>query len=328
MSRRTQDTSSPSGAKLARTSGRQTFVAWWGHHRRSCRDSLLRLLQTPMQSLLTWLVIAIAVALPAGLYLGLQNLQQLGDGWQDSAQMSVFLKRSAKPAAIDALRTQLAQNPQIKTIDTIDPASALAEFQRFSGLGDVLNSLDENPLPTVFIVEPAISIQTPEQLDQLKVQIAGQPVIDSVQLDMGWLRRLHELLSLGERLVLSLAALLSLGVLLIIGNTLRLAIENRRDEIIVTKLVGGTNGFVRRPFLYTGFWYGVGGGLFAVLVILLLGLWISGPVSRLVSLYESEYALSGLGMENLALLLLASAFLGWLGAWIAVSRHLRGIEPR
>ena len=315
------------GAKAAETSSLQELAAWRRHHKSSCLDSLSRLLAAPIQSLLTWMVIAIAVALPTGLYLGLQSLQKLGDGWQDSAQMSVFLNREARPAAIAKFQEWLQNESEVTSFNSISPANALAEFQHFSGLGDVLNSLDENPLPTVFVIQPGITVTTPDQLSALRQRIQGHPLVDNVQLDLGWLRRLHELLSLAERVVISLPGLLSLGVLLIIGNTMRLAIENRRAEIVVTKMVGGTNGFVRRPFLYTGLWYGFGGGLLALLLILIVGLWISNPVNNLVTLYESEYSLSGMGFHTILALLTATAFLGWLGAWIAVSRHLKGIEP-
>lgn len=316
------------GAKAASASSVQELSAWWRHHRSSGRDSLVRLLQTPLQSMLTWMVIAIALALPTGLYLGLQSLQKLGDGWQDSAQMSVFLERGAKPAAVERFQEWLERDTEVSSFDSISPANALAEFQRFSGLGDVLNSLDENPLPTVYVIQPAVTVSSPEQLGVLRQRIEANPLVDNVQLDLGWLRRLHEILSLGERIVVSLAGLLSLGVLLIIGNTMRLAIENRREEIVVTKMVGGTNGFVRRPFLYTGFWYGLGGGLLALFLILFIGLWLSNPVNNLVTLYESEYSLSGMEFDTVLALLVVSGFLGWLGAWIAVSRHLRAIEPR
>lgn len=322
-----ESSSKTRGAKVATTTSRQVLEAWWRHHKSSGRDSLLRLLETPLQSLLTWMVIAIALALPAGLYLGLHNLQSLGDGWQDSAQMSVFLKREAKATALERFQEDLKKNADIASFESISPANALAEFQRFSGLGDVLSSLDENPLPTVFVIQPNNKISTPELLDQLRERLAQHPIVDNVQLDLGWLRRLHELLSLGERIVISLASLLSLGVLLIIGNTMRLAIENRRDEIVVTKMVGGTNGFVRRPFLYTGFWYGLGGGLLALILIAIVSFWLSGPIANLITLYESEYSLTGMGFSDVLALLMSACFLGWLGAWIAVSRHLKGIEP-
>jgi cell division transport system permease protein len=316
-----------SGAKVSQVSSANLLQAWWGHHKSSCRDSLYRLLRTPVQTLFTCLVIAIALALPVGLFLSLQNAQQLGQGWQDSAQMSAFLKRGAKSLAIEKLQESLEKNPSIKSIDVISPVKALSEFQRYSGLGDVLLELDENPLPTVFIIQPTGTIDEASELSVLQKSIAASPLVESVQLDLGWLRRLHELLILGERFVIALASLLIVGVLLIIGNTLRLAIENRREEIVVTKMVGGTNGFVRRPFLYTGLWYGFGGGILSIALLVIVGFWLAEPINNLISLYESQSSLKGLGFDAIAVLLFGSAFLGWLGAWVAVSRHLRQIEP-
>lgn len=322
-----KDSSKVSGGRVSRVSTTDLLKAWRAHHKDSCADSLLRLLNTPVETFFTCLVIAIAIALPTGLLLSLQSAQQLGQGWQDSAQMSAFLHRSAKPLAIENLQASLESKPSIQSIDVVSPAKALSEFQRYSGLGDVLLELDENPLPTVFIVQPASSLDDARQLSVLQKEIEANPLIDSVQLDLGWLRRLHELLILGERFVVALASLLSIGVLLIIGNTLRLAIENRREEIVVTKMVGGTNGFVRRPFLYTGLWYGVGGGLLATLLLLIIGLWLAAPINSLIGLYESEYSQQGLSIGAVLMLLLGSACLGWLGAWVAVARHLKQIEP-
>jgi cell division transport system permease protein len=302
-----------SGAKVSKVSSVNLLQAWWRHHQSSCRDSLYRSLQTPLQTLLTCLVIA--------------NAQQLGEGWQDSAQMSAFLKRGAKPLAIDQLKASLEQDVAIHSIEVVSPVKALSEFQRYSGLGNVLLQLDENPLPTVFIIQPMGTINDPEKLSALQKTIASSSIVESVQLDLGWLRRLNELLILGERFVIALASLLVVGVLLIIGNTLRLAIESRREEIVVTKMVGGTNGFVRRPFLYTGFWYGLGGGILAIILLIIVGFWLAEPINNLISLYESQHSLKGLGMDTIAVLLFGSAFLGWLGAWVAVTRHLRQIEP-
>jgi cell division transport system permease protein len=316
-----------SGAKVSKVSSLNLLQAWWGHHKSSCRDSLYRLLHAPLQTLFTCLVIAIAIALPVGLFLGLQNAQQLGEGWQDSAQMSVFLKRGAKPLAIEKLQASLEKTHPIKSIEVISPVRALSEFQLYSGLGDVLLELDENPLPTVFIVQPTGTINQPDELSALQKAIASNSLVESVQLDLGWLRRLNELLILGQRFVMALASLLLVGVLLIIGNTLRLAIENRREEIVVTKMVGGTNGFVRRPFLYTGFWYGFGGGMLAIFLLAIVGFWLADPINNLISLYESQYSLKGLGMDTITVLLFGSASLGWLGAWVAVTRHLRQIKP-
>ena len=300
---------------------------WFANHKSLSLDSLSRLLKTPLQSLLTWLVIAIALALPTALFLSLENIQKLGQGWRDNAQISVFLQQQAQPVAIDALFSTLLDYDEIENAELINAEQALAEFQRYSGLGDVLNILDDNPLPAVIVLYPQPRIDNPEKLSVLQGRIAREPLVDHVQLDMGWLKRLHEIVDLARRIVLSLACLLSVGVLLIVGNTIRLAIENRRDEIVIVKLVGGTNAFVRRPFLYTGWWYGVGGGILATVLLTIVSYWLSGPVSRLASLYQSSYQLSGLDIQLIIGVILGSGFLGWLGAWIAVSRHLYSIEP-
>jgi cell division transport system permease protein len=316
-----------SGAKVSTVSGLDLLQAWLGHHQSSCRDSLYRSLAAPFQTLLTCLVIAIAIALPTGLFLGLQNVQQIGATWKDSAQMSVFLKREAKPLAIDQLKVSLGQNVTIGSLKVVSPIEALSEFQRYSGLENVLFELDENPLPTVFIIQPKNTIKDSENLLALQKMIASNSIVESVQLDLSWLRRLNELLVLGERLVMALTSLLVVGVLLVIGNTLRLAIDSRREEIVVTKMVGGTNGFVRRPFLYSGFWYGLGGGILAIMLLAVVGFWLKEPINNLISFYESQHAFKGLGVGSIAALLTGSAFLGWLAALVAVTRHLRRIEP-
>jgi len=305
----------------------QQLSAWRAHHASSFTGSLGRLLSAPVQTTLTWLVIAIALVLPTALYVGLQNVQQLGQGWQDSAQMSAFIERGARVNAIDSLIERLGQDAKIDRIDYVSPEQALAEFSALSGLGDVVNNLDDNPLPALLIIQPANAIKTPEALDSLAAALQAEPLIEKVQLDLGWLRRLHELLKLGERIVIALALVLLLGVLLIIGNTLKLAIENRREEIVVVKMVGGTDGFVRRPFLYSGLWYGFGGGLIAIIILQLLGIWLANPLENLSSLYQGDYALSGYGGLLALSLVGLSTFLGWLSAWLAVRKHLNAIQP-
>ncbi len=301
--------------------------AWLGHHWFSCRDSLQQLLSTPLQSAMTWLVIAIALVLPGALYLGLSNVQQLGEQWQGVAQLSVYAKHQAKPLAIEQLHQRLLAYPEVATVQLITPEQAKEEFQEYSGLGNVLQNLSENPLPAVLQIQASDTFNTPERLGELQAKLAEEPLVDTVQLDMNWLLRLQQMMQLIQHLVLALAVLLGLGVLLIIGNTIRLAIENRRSEIVVIKMVGGTDGFVKRPFLYTGFWYGLGGGVLGLLLLMLMGLWLSEPVAQLAALYDSEYLLSWTNLHFSLFLLLLSACLGWLGAWISVSRHLKGVEP-
>lgn len=303
------------------------LTGWRLHHGQVARSSLRRLLAQPVSSLMTWLVIGIALALPASLNVALDNIQRLGSAWDSSARLSVYLKLDVSDEAGRALSQRLKQDGLINTVHYTDRAAALAEFRELSGFGDLLDGLSDNPLPAVISVEPRAN-QPPEALAELQTRLAQHPEVDNVQLDLEWVQRLQALVALGQRLAFTLAALLSLGVILVIGNTIRLAIESRREEIVIVKLVGGTDAFVRRPFLYTGFWYGLGGGLCAWLIVLCSLWWIDGAVSRLSGLYDSGFSLAGPGFIATLALWLAGSGLGLAGAWLAVARHLGAIEPK
>jgi cell division transport system permease protein len=205
--------------------------------------------------------------------------------------------------------------------------AALKEFREFSGFGAALDALTDNPLPHALIVHPAPDYTSPSAVDGLKRHLQNWPEVDLVQVDTEWVKRFHTMLDVLRRVLGLVAALLALGVVVIVGNTIRLDIENRRAEIEVTKLVGGSDAFVRRPFLYTGFWYGLVGGALACGLVG-LGAWLlQEPVNRLAGLYGSDFRLSGLDPRTIAGLLGGGALLGWLGSWLAASRHLRAIEP-
>ncbi|MGH1470416.1 MAG: permease-like cell division protein FtsX [Cellvibrionaceae bacterium] len=316
------------GASQSKTKISDKLKAYVNHHRHVAKESLQRLLKTPLQSLLTWLVVAIAIALPGMLYIALNQFQSLGENWQAKPQLSVFVHYRAREAAILSLRDKLQTRPDIETVDYISPEKALIEFEQFSGLGNVLQTLDENPLPAVLVVQPTEVSSHPEQMETLREVLTQEQLIDDVRIDMEWVRRLNQLMTIGQRIVMALAGLLSLGVLLVIGNTIRLAIESRREEIVIVKLVGGTNAFVRRPFLYTGFWYGLGGGVLACILLAVGVYWLSGPIEELASLYQSEGGLNGLSFLETLVILIGAGILGLLGALLAVSKHLHTIEPR
>ncbi|HEV8493828.1 MAG TPA: permease-like cell division protein FtsX [Candidatus Angelobacter sp.] len=305
---------------------RDKFDAWSAHHSNSAIESLLRMLGTPLQSLMTWLVIAIAIALPAALFVVFNNVQQIGKSWQDSSQISVFLKKDATASQAQDLRSRWAKRPDVALATYVSPEQALEEFKLGSGLGELANHLDENPLPAVILVKP--KVVGPDALTSLQQSLVADPLVADVRLDMLWVKRLHQFITVAERFVVALAGLLALGVLLVIGNTIRMAIEARRDEIVVVKLVGATDAYVRRPFLYTGLWYGVGGGIVAAIILSIGFWWLSVPVTQLADLYQSSFRLQSLGfIESLQLILIAG-LTGLLGAWIAVARHLYVIQPR
>lgn len=302
--------------------------SYFANHREVASTSFRRMLKAPLVNLMTWSVIAIAIALPVGLFVFLQNIQQLSSGWDNAVQISVYLKADVSPARGQALARQFEQQADIERVEYISSEQALIEFQQLSGFGEALSYLDENPLPSVIVVHPRTDDSTLLTTKTLLSTLQALPEVDQAQLDLEWVQRLYGIMRLAQRSVLALGLLLSLAVLLVIGNTIRLAIEARREEIVVVKLVGGTDAFVRRPFLYTGIWYGLGGGLGAWLIITSILFWLSYPVSSLVGAYSSQFSLSGLGLVESLMLLLSSAMLGLLGAWLAVGRHLSKIEPR
>ncbi|NVK36803.1 MAG: cell division protein FtsX [Gammaproteobacteria bacterium] len=301
--------------------------AYIQHHKLMAVDSLKRLLAAPAASLMTWLVLAIALSLPMTLYVALENVKQLSRNWDQSSQISVYLKKGVMSRFADELTAEIADFPNVSSAVYISPEQALKEFSVSTGLSDVIFGLDDNPLPGVISVIPRLNSQDENGLEQLQQKLEALRHVDSVQLDLIWVKRLYQFMELGQRLVWALAALLGLAVLLIIGNTIRLSIENRRDEIRVVKLVGGTDAFVRRPFLYTGLWFGLGGGIIAWILLSIGLFWLSGPVEQLISLYGSDFSLKGLGFSDSLLLIFDGVILGWLGAWLAVSRHLSTIEP-
>lgn len=316
------------GALQSRTRFADVWQAWRQHHRASALDSFGRLADTPLQTLMTALVVAIALALPATLLLALGNVQRLGERWDASPKITVFLKSGSQEVAINRFRDALEGMAETAELEYISPDQALQSFQAQSGFSDALAALENNPLPPTLVVTPTPAVVAPAQLDALRQRIASDALVDDVSLDMDWVRRLNAIMTLGKQLVMGLAGLLGLGVLLVIGNTIRLEIESRREEIVVIKLVGGTDGFVRRPFLYTGFWYGVLGGLLACLLVSVGVASLGGPVRALAATYQDTFALHGLGFVGCVALIASCIGLGLMGAWLAVGRHLSAIEPR
>jgi cell division transport system permease protein len=305
---------------------RTLLHAWLESHRASLMDSLRRLGRQPVGSFFTCLVMAIALSLPMGLSLLLGNVERLGGSWQRAAQISLFMKMDAGEAQGQKLRDEIARMPDVAEAEWISREQALAELQQQSGLGEALKELPQNPLPGVVLVTPKEVDKA--ALEALRQRLSELPGIEQAQLDLVWVERLSAILKLGERFVFGLAVLLVLALLLVIGNTIRLHIENRRTEIEVIKLVGGTDSYVRRPFLYMGALYGTGAGLLAWLVLAYGLNWLNDAVVRLAGLYGSNFALAGVPLADGLSLLLGAVLLGYIGAWLAVARHLSELAPR
>jgi cell division transport system permease protein len=305
---------------------RTLFHAWLESHRASMVDSVGRLIKQPIGSFFTCLVMAVALSLPMGLALLLDNVERLGGSWQRAAQISLFMQLNVDAQAGQALREQILAMPDVSEADWISREQALDEFQQLSGLGEALRELPENPLPGVIVVTP--SEVDRDNLEALRQRLADLPGVEQAQLDLLWVERLTAILKLGDRFVFGLSLLLIATLLLVIGNTIRLHIENRRTEIEVVKLVGGTDGYVRRPFLYMGTLYGLGAGLIAWL-LLAYGLgWLNEAVVGLAGLYGSDFGLAGVPVEDGLSLVLGALLLGYIGAWLAVARHLSELAPR
>jgi cell division transport system permease protein len=297
------------------------------HHLRVLIGSLGTLTRQPLASLMTIAVIAIALALPTGLYLVINNIGGVSEGWDDSTQISLFLHTKTTMEKAEKLATKLKQHNGIKHAEVISKEQGLEQFKKHSGFGDALKFLDKNPLPIVLAIQPVVDSEKPEKIAQLLKELKENKLVELAQLDMQWVKRLYALLDIAQRGIWVVSSLLGLAVLLITGNTIRLDIQNRRAEIEVAKLIGASNAFIRRPFLYTGIWYGLSGGLLAWLLTALSLYLLEAPTQKLAVLYHSTFRLSGLSFDDTTTLIGTSCLLGLCGSWLAVGRHLSKIEP-
>lgn len=295
-------------------------------HVQAALFSLGQMVRTPLASLMTIAVVGIALALPGGLYIMIDNMQRVSSSWDTTARISIFLKMSVREDRAKYLAGRIEKIPTVASVKYVSPKEALEEFKRLSGFGETLNTLD-NPLPAVILVTPKSEAANDKDLQVLVARLKKNNEADLVQLDMQWVRRLNALLEIARRGATLLGVVLAAAVLLIIGNTIRLSVLNRRDEIEVIKLVGGTNAFIRRPFLYSGIYQGLFGALAAWALIGGSLALLKGPITNLALLYSSDFSVQGLTWQSSGALLLSGALLGWIGSRIAVGRHLTEIEP-
>lgn len=300
---------------------------WRQLHIRNCVDALQGFAAQPVATVLTVAVIGIALALPASLNLVVQNGRNLAGSWESARDFSVYLTPGTQLEVADKLATELRGRTSIDTVMVISAADAMNDFRSASGLGEVLETLETNPLPHTLVVRPTDSAPVSE-LETLAAELEANEKVDLVKIDTEWVARLNAILDLLRRVVLMGSVLLIIAVIIITGNTIRLDIQSRRDEIEIVKLLGASDGFVRRPFLYIGLWYGIIGGLFA-LVLLLFGGWLlAAPLERLLGLYDAQLDLLGMNISTALLVVGGGVLAGWGGAWTAVTRHLAAIQPK
>lgn len=308
-----------------RRSGR--LSGWFTLHFSTAVASLGRLSRQPFASLMIILVIAVTLALPAALHLVIKNAQAISQSWDNALDFSVYLHADVTLEQAQRLADIVAQRADVESVTLISADDALAEFREQSGFGDALDHLATNPLPHTLVVRPG-SANTAVSMSLLNEELGNLPEADFVQVDTEWVRRFHAILAILERAILIGSALLAAAIVVIIGNTIRLDIQNRREEIEVTKLIGASNAFVRRPFLYSGLWYGLGGGLLA-LALVRYGLFaLEEPVSRLSGLYNSGFRVLALDLRESLWITGTGVGLGLVGSWVAAARHMRRIEPR
>jgi len=314
------------GAAQHRITARGAMQSAWQTHWRTARESLARLLRAPGATAMTVAVIGIALLLPTGLLVAMDNLRALSGSLGGVSQISLYLEDGTSASEAEALSTQLLARDDIELARYVSPEEGAADFIRYSGLGDILGALEENPLPGVIVLTPAM-LDSPAAT-ALQQELAALAGVESVQIDLEWVERLQSILTLAGRASTGLLLILSLAVLFITGNTIRLAIEGRRAEIVVVKLVGGTDSDVALPFLYSGALYGLAGAVAAWVLLMLTLLTLQGPANELLRLYGSEFVIAGPGTGSTLLLMAGGTLLGWVGAFISVKQHLAAIEPR
>lgn len=298
---------------------------WLQHHQREAKDSFRRLAQTPLATLMTVLVMTISLTLPLGLGKLLDDASVAASGWDGDARLSIYLKEDTPDTVQAEVLVRAQALPGVKSARLISPDSALEAFREQSGYGPALDQLGYNPLPPVLEVFPDNDASSSE-MTSLRDQFAQWSEVALAEVDIAWVQRLQTILELGKRLLWAVGGALLLGGLLVVGNTIRLSIESRRDEIRVISLLGATHGFVRRPFIYMGVWCGLSAGVFTLIMVSSLTAWLNVPVVQMASLYSSNFSLSYPSLGTCLAVLAGSSFLGWLGAWLAVGRHLRELE--
>ena len=308
-----------------RSSG--AFSVWLTRHASTSVGALGRLSRQPFASLMIILVIGVTLALPAAINVIVKNVQSVSSSWNNALDFSVYLKQAVSVAEAENLSQLIRQRADIESVELITAEQALAEFKQQSGFGEALDQLGENPLPHALVVRPGPG-NTGASLTLLQEEIGNLPETELVQVDTEWVQRFHAILDIVRQAIAIGSALLGMAIVVIIGNTIRLDIENRREEIEVTKLIGADNAFVRRPFLWTGFWYGLLGGSFALLLVQ-CGLYLlKEPVARHAGLYQGNVSVATLGAAESSAILGIAVFLGLLASWITAARHMRRIEPR
>ena len=300
--------------------------AWLISHGHACTRAIRRLLAQPTVTLLSVLVIGIAITLPLGLYMAFANVSAAASRVNTEPNVNVYLALNASEQEAKELERKLKSLAKVDRVTFISREAALIEMKRVANLSDLLSSLEANPLPHAFSIKPKVG--DPESLSALKKEIAALPNVESIAMDFEWAQKLKRFATFAERIVLLLGLLLAAAVVFVTGNTIRLQILTQKDEIEVSQLIGATRRFIRRPFLYFGTIQGLLAGIVAVLAVIAFIWWAGAEVSALTASYGSDFFLQAPTLQLSLGVILLSALLGWLGAFLSVWMYLRHVSNR
>lgn len=303
------------------------LITWPLRHAQQAIGSLGELWRTPFTTIMTVLVLGISLSLPATLQLFVKNADRISDQWDSASEISLFLKLSVSDQAAQNLVERISLYPEVAEVKYVSAEQALEDFGQLSGFGQALDYLGKNPLPSTVLVTPTQRASQVQAAQELLNELLKEREVEQGKLDLEWLTRLEAIAILIEEIVFALAVLLCSSVVLIIGNTIRLAILNQRNAIAVMKLVGATDSFIQRPFIYAGVWYGILGGVLANVAIIILAHYLAGALSSLTEVYQQTITLEMLSFSELLMLILFAVGLGIIGSYISVRRHIREIEP-
>ena len=315
------------GASEKKVSIVQKFIAFWVQNIRQIVTSIGEIWRTPVASAMTIAVMGLSLTLPATLHIIVKNVQSINLEWDSAAEISLFLNDGLSQQQIAGAMRRIQAYDEVEKLIYISKEDAVEEFKKESGFGQALDYLEQNPLPASFIVTPVKNYRQADAAKLLLVKLEKEREIEFGKLDIDWLTRLNAIVTMLEEAVITVAVLLMVSVVLIIGNTIRLSIISRREEIEVMKLVGATEAFIQRPFVYTGIWYGIMGGIVAFIVVSFVIWWMQSALVDISGLYMADFKIEGLTLSEFGGLMLLASTLGFSGAFWSVHRHIREIEP-
>lgn len=298
-----------------------------GAHLSACKIGLQNLLNSPIATLIIVITLGISLCLPASGYVILKNLEKASSGWDRGTTITLFLEHKVDPIELENFIAALKNTDEFEKIEYQTPDEALAEFRALNEVAEFIDSLPKNPLPGVITLHPKPNYEHPSTLKALQNDLQRHPIVDQATLDFEWVQKLNAFLRLTQALAWLLSLIIGAGVILVICNTVRLALERHRDEIEVLSLIGATQSFIRRPFLYRGLWYGALGAAAAFCLLHFAQSALEEPAAKLSALYGDTFSLETISFSDTMILLLASLSLGWFGAWVAVWHQWRVLAP-